>query len=137
MSHASKRKIRARIWLCVVLLLLTGAHYYFYRFSIDRLNTYPVAQGLTFSCVLWTTVVLGAMWLRHGWARYLLIALICLGIVSFSWIMLLLRGESLNPLPELTRVVVYGLLLYTAALVPLGASRALRAYVAPRTAGDR
>jgi len=92
---------------------------------------------LTFGCVLWTTVILGAMWLRHGWARYLMIALLCLGIVCFSWITMLLRGESINPLPELTRLAVYGLLLYTAALVPLSASRALRAYVAPRTAGER
>ena len=84
MSHASRRKIRARIWLCVILLLLTGAHYYFYRFSIDRLNTYPITQGLTFGCVLWTTVIWGAMWLRHAWARYVMIALICLGIIAYS-----------------------------------------------------
>ena len=137
MSHASRRKVRARIWLAVTLLLLTGAHYYFYRFSIDRLNTYPIAQGLTFGCVLWTTVIWGAMWLRHTWARYVMIALLCLGILGFSSIALLLRGESINPLPELTRVVIYGLMLYTVALVPLSASRALRSYLAPRTAGDR
>jgi len=137
MSHASRRKIRARIWLCVILLLLTGAHYYFIRFSIDRLNTYPITQGLTFGCVLWTTVIWGAMWLRYPWARYVMIALLCLGIISFSWIALLLRSESINSLPELTRLVVYGLMLYTVALIPLGASRALRSYSAPRTAGDR
>ena len=137
MSHASRRKIRARIWLCVIFLLLTGAHYYFYRFSVDRLNTYPIAQGLTFGCVLWTTVIWGAMWLRHTWARYVMVTLICLGIVAYSWIALLVRGESMNSLPELTRLVVYGLMLYTTTLVPLGASRALRSYLAPRTAGDR
>jgi len=137
MSHASRRKIRARIWLCVILLLTTGAHYYFYRFSVDRLNTYPIAQGITFGCVLWTTVVWGAMWLRYNWARYLMVALLCLAIISFSWIALLIRGESMNPLPELTRLVVYGLMLYAVALIPLGASHALRSYLAPRTAGDR
>jgi len=137
MSHASRRKIRARIWLCVILLLITGAHYYFYRFSIDRMNTYPIAQGITFGCVLWTTVVWGAMWLRYNWARYLMVAVVTLAIISYSWIALLVRGESMNPLPELTRLVVYGLMLYAVALIPLGASRALRSYLAPRTAGDR
>jgi hypothetical protein len=77
------------------------------------------------------------MWLRHGWARYLLIALICLGIISYSGIALVLQSESIDSLPELKRLVIYGLLLYTAALVPLGGSRALRSYLAPRTAGDR
>jgi hypothetical protein len=137
MHHARRNKIRARIWLCITFLLITGAHYYFYRFSIDRLNTYAISQGLTFGFVLWTTVVLGATWLRHGWARYLLIALLCLGIVSYSAIALLLQSESIDALPEMKRQVIYGLLLYTAALVPLGASHALRAYLAPRTAGER
>jgi hypothetical protein len=137
MSHASRKKIRARIWLFIILLLLSGAHYFFYRFSINRLNTSSITPGLTFGCVLWTTVIWGAMWLRNGWARYVMIALICLGIFSYGWIAMVVREESIDPLPELTRMVVYGLMLYTAALVPLSASRTLRAYLAPRTAGER
>jgi len=33
-------------------------------------------------------------------------------------------------------LVIGGLILYAVALVPLGVSRALRRYVAPREAGD-
>jgi hypothetical protein len=137
MHHAAKKKLRARIWLCVTLLLVSGAHYFLYRFSIDRLNTFPVTEGLAFGCVLWTTVLLGAMWLRQAWARYAMIVMICLALAGFSLAGLLIRAQSVNPLPELMRLLVIGMVLYAVALIPLGASRALRQYLAPRTAGER
>jgi hypothetical protein len=137
MMHARRRKIRARIWLCAIFLVVTGAHYFFSRFSFDRLNSYPISRGLSFGCVLWTTVLLGAMWLRYAWARYVMITMICLAIIGFGLVAMLVRGESVNPLPELMRPVIYGLLLYAVALIPLGASSSLRHYLGPRTAGER
>ena len=126
MPQTKHRKLRARIWLCAVFLVLTAAPYFFYRFSIDRLNTFAVTRGMTFGCVLWTTVLLGAMWLRHGWARYVLISLLCLGVVGFGLIALMLAKESVDPLPGPVRAVVCGMGLYVLALIPLGASRSLR-----------
>ena len=121
----------------VIVLLLTGAHFFFYRFSVDHLNSYPVSQGMTAGSVIWTTALLFAMWLRYAWSRYVMIATICLAMVGFSIVALLVRSESVNPLPELMRLVAAGLLFYALALIPLSVSSSLRHYLGPRTAGER
>ena len=123
--------------MCVVLLLVTGAHYFFYKFSTDQLNNYPISKGLTFGCVLWTTVLFGAMWLRYSWSRYAMITMICLSVVGFSVLAMLVRSESVDPLPRLMKLVVYGAGLYAVALVPLSASSSLRHFLGPKTAGER
>jgi len=132
----SKRKFKARIWVCLVFIILTGAHYCFYRFSSDPRNTIALSRGLTFGCVLWTSVLLIAVWLRHGWARYFLIVLLCLAIFAFGLTALVLVKDTIEPLSEAVRMVVMGLALYAIALVPLGISRSLARYVGPRTAGE-
>jgi hypothetical protein len=133
----AQRKIWARIWLGVTLLLITGAHYFFFKFSTDRLNSYPISQGLTFGCVLWTTVLFGAMWLRYTWSRYVMITMICFGMIGFGVLAMLVRNDSVNPLPELMKLAVYGIGLYAIALVPLSASSTLRHFLGPKTAGER
>jgi hypothetical protein len=133
MQHYAKRKLWARIWIIMIFLLLVGAHWFVYRLSTDSLNTYRVSLGLTFGCALWSIVLLAAMWLRHAWARYVLGALICAAIIGFGALILLLRSESVAPMPAATRDAVGGILLYMAALVPLGASHALRDFLSPRS----
>jgi hypothetical protein len=132
-----QRNLRARIWIAVTLLLVTGAHYFFYKFSIDPLNNYRVAEGLTFGCVLWTTVLFGAMLLRYSWSRYVMITMICLAIAAFSVLALIIRSESIDPLPRLMKLVACGAGLYCLALVPLSASSSLRHFLGPKTAGER
>ena len=136
MPHIHNRKLIARIWLYVTFCLITAAHYFFYRFSMDPLNTFAITRGLTFGCTLWTTVFLVAVWLRRGWARYILITLICGTIGGFAFCAMLLASQSVDPLPLQMRRVVAGLVLYSLALVPLGGSRSLRRYLEPRTAGE-
>lgn len=131
------KKIWARVWLCVVLLLITCAHYLFYRFSSDPLNTYRVSGGLTFGCIMWTGVMWVAMWLRHTWARYMMITVMCLAIGGFSLLAILVRGASIDPLLHLMKQVVFGILFYIAALIPLTTSAMLRQYLGPKTAGER
>jgi hypothetical protein len=127
-------KLQARIWLFVVFLLLTAAHVCFYYFSVDPRNPYPLTRGGTFGCVLWSTVLVVAIWLRRGWARYLLVALICAAIGGFGVTMLLTGKEVIEPASM--RMVASGLALYAIALMPLWMSRALTYYLGPRTAGE-
>ncbi|MEI9895662.1 MAG: hypothetical protein WDN28_17685 [Chthoniobacter sp.] len=137
MLNTKKAKLHARLWIGLAFLLLTGAHFLFYRFSFDHLNNYPISQGLTAGCVLWTSALLVAMWLRYAWSRYVMIVMICGALAGFSVIALMVRSESVNALPQLMQRVAGGLVLYALALIPLSASRALRNYLGPRTAGDR
>jgi len=134
MQHSRKRKLWAKIWIAVTFLLLMAAEYFFLRFCRDSMNTYlAISWGMTFGCTLWTTVLLGAMWMRYGWARYVLVTLICLAIIGFGAIILVMRSESVAPLTTATRAVVIGMFFYAMALIPLGASHALRHFLGPRT----
>ncbi|MDR3406000.1 MAG: hypothetical protein P4L99_26175 [Chthoniobacter sp.] len=137
MPHDKKRKLRAKMWMGVAFLLLSGAHYLFYRFSTDPLNNYSVSQGLTAGSVIWTTVLFGAMWLRYSWSRYVMITTICFAMFGFGAVALMVRSESVNALPQLMRLVAGGLVLYALALIPLSVSSSLRHYLGPRTAGER
>jgi hypothetical protein len=96
----------------------------------------PATRGLTFACVLWTSVLLLAVWRRHSWARYFLIVFLCLAILTFGLTALVLVKDTIEPLSAAVRMVVGGLALYALALVPLGISRSLARYVGPRTAGE-
>jgi hypothetical protein len=133
MQHTRKRKLWAKIWIIVMFFLLTGAHWFLYRFSTDTFNIYRVSEGMTFGCALWSTVLLGAMWMRLGWARYVLGALICVSIFAFMVLMLMLWSDSVAPIQTAIRAAVGGILLYIATLVPLGTSHALRDFLSPRT----
>lgn len=121
----------------VIFLIITGAHYFLYKFSFDRLNNYEVSKGLFVGSVIWTSVLLVAMWLRYTWARYVMITMICLSMAGFASLAMMVRSESVNPLPQLMKLVVYGAGLYAVALVPLSASVALRHFLGPKTAGER
>ncbi|HEY3901583.1 MAG TPA: hypothetical protein VGM54_23430 [Chthoniobacter sp.] len=133
MQHSRKRKRWAKIWILVVFFLLTVAHFFFYRFSTDSLNTYKVSEGMTFGCALWSTVLLVAMWMRLGWARYVLGALICVSIFGFGALVLVLRSESIASMPTAMWTAAAGILFYIAALVPLGTAHTLRDFLSPRT----
>lgn len=137
MSTQKRQKLRARLWLCFIFCSLTGAHYLFYRFSIHPLNPYAVTRGVTFGLTLWTTVLVGAMWLRHGWARYVTVALLVIGFAEFGLTLLFLNSQSVSPIPDATQAVLGGLALYTIAMVPLVFSHSLHLFLAPRPASGR
>jgi hypothetical protein len=49
----------------------------------------------------------------------------------------MLKSDSIVPLPTAMHAVLGGMLLYTAALVPLGATQTLRDYLGPRSVRGR
>ncbi len=134
-SFQRKRRLWARINIVVVLVLTMAAQYFFYKFSTDKMNVYPISLGITAGCAIWTTVLLVCMWLRFGWARYILIVMLCLAILFFAGILLLLKSESILPVPTATKAGLLGLVLYVIALIPLSVSQELREFLGPKSAG--
>ncbi len=140
MSHTHSRAQRilaGRIWVGLVFLILTAAHYFLYRSSNDPANSFPVTRGLTVACIIWTTVLLGAMWMRYSWARYTLITIICLTIIVFGILAMIEASNTPGPMPRHVRIDLLGLLIYGVALFPLSKSDALHLLLSPRTAGER
>lgn len=130
-----RQKIFAYLWLLVTAILLGLGHFLFFHFSFHELNPFPITRGLCFASRLWSTALLIAMVLRHAWARYVLIAWLVVAIAGFSMATLFMNSRSAKPVPGPTQTAVAGLVLYALALIPLGAARPLRRFLAPRTAG--
>lgn len=131
----SKKKLRARLWLLAVLVVLAAANYLLFQFSFHEMNPFPITRGISFGSSLWSLALLIAMWLRLGWARYVLVTWLVLVILVQGLFVLRMNSQSVNPLPEPTRIALIGLGLYALALVPLGASSSLRGFLGPKTAG--
>ena len=55
--------------------------------------------------------------------------------MAYGLMVLMMRSQSVDPLPEPTHAAIGGLVLYAVALIPLGKSRSLRRFLAPKTAG--
>jgi hypothetical protein len=129
------QRIRAYLWFFFIFCTLGGGHYLFFLFSFHPLNPLPLTRGIAFASALWSTVLLLAMLLHKAWARYVLIIWLVVAMLAFGLAMLIMNTRSVEPLPGPTRNVILGLALYALALTPLGVSRSLRRYLAPRTAG--
>ena len=132
-----KKKLRARLWLLAVLAVLAAGNYLLFLFSFHEMNPYPITRGVAFGSALWSAVLLIAMWLQMGWARYVLATWLVIAILVQGYYVLRMNSQSVRPLPEPTRIAFLGLGLYALALVPLGASRSLRGFLGPRTAGGQ
>ena len=132
---AKHYRVRARLWLMFIFLVLGGAHFLFFRFTFHELNPFHLTRGLFFGSSLWSLALLIGVALRHGWARYVLIAWLVVAMMVFGLMVLMMNSRSVAALPEPTNAALIGLALCALALVPLGVSRSLRRYLAPRTAG--
>ena len=133
----TNQKVRAYLWLAFIAIMLAGANYLFFRFSFDLQNPFPLTRGLAFGSSLWSVVLLVAIALRNAWARYLLSSLLVFAMVCFGLADLMINTRAVIPLNSLTRNVVVALVLCAFALYPLGFSRSLRRFLAPRTAGGK
>jgi hypothetical protein len=131
------QRIRPYLWLFFIICTLGGGHYLFYKFSFEPLNAMPMTRGLTFGSALWSAVLVLAMLLHKGWARYVLIVWLVFAMALFGLATLLTNTNSLMTVRGPTLDAMSGLALFALALAPLGASRSLRRYLAPRTAGGR
>lgn len=127
-------KLRARLWLVFICGALCGAHFLFFRFSFHELNPFDLTRGLFFASALWSCALFVAITLRLGWARYALIVWLVVAMLGFGLMVLMMNSRSVKVLTEPTNAAVIGLGLCALALVPLGVSRSLRRYLAPRTA---
>lgn len=70
--------IRAKIGLAVIFLMLRALDVFLYThlFNIGK----PALLAALINNAVWTTVLLGAVWIRKNWARYVLIAFLFLGL---------------------------------------------------------
>lgn len=75
--------LRARIWLVVVfcVLFLPDLGTYLWWKGHNLQNASQV-MGSVLVNLLWDLVLLGAMWMRMNWARYVMVTLLMLALVG-------------------------------------------------------
>lgn len=136
-------KVRARLWICAIFLLLSGADYLLVRFCYDPSNplvamtgTAPLLTALAVLSALGSKVLLICLWRRLGWARYTLGALLALSIAGFSLAMFFIIGGHLPRPAGMMKKPVLAMAMQALALVPLSYSRSIRRQMNPLTGRD-
>jgi hypothetical protein len=96
-------RLVGKIWLIVIFILLTGMNYAA-TYVLPYIGQFaPYYQGALFIATIWDGVLLGAIWHKQGWARFILavflLSFVAAQLVFFPDIVLhypLLRGEGLH-----------------------------------------
>ena len=136
-------KLRARIWICVLFLLLLGADYLLLRFTYDPGNPMvsmtgmaPLLNALAVLAALGSKLLLICLWRRLPWARYALGTLLSLSIAGFSMMLIVIVGTNLPRPQGLLKKPIVAMALQALALVPLARSRSIRRQMHPMTGRD-
>ena len=136
-------KLRARLWICFLFLLCSGADYLLLRFTIDPGNpmqsmtgTAPLIAALAVLSALGSKVLLICLWRRVSWARYALGVLLVMSIAGFAMTMFVIVGTNLPRPAGLLKKPLVAMALQTVALVPLARSRSIRKQMHPMTGRD-
>jgi hypothetical protein len=135
-SVSPKWKLRARIWICVIFLLLSGADYLLLKFTYDPFNPFPLLSGLAVLSALSTKMMLIGMWRRMSWARYSLGTLLCVSILAFAIALVVIVSGGIPRPQGLTKKPLAGIGLQVLALIPLAKSRSIRRQMHPMTGRD-
>ena len=136
-------KLRARLWIGVLFLLLSGADYLLLRFTYDRDNPMlsmtgmaPLLSALAVLGALGSKLLLICLWRRLSWARYALGVLLAASIVGFSMTLFVIVGGNLPRSKGLLKKPILAMALQALALVPLARSRSIRRQMHPMTGRD-
>ena len=139
-------KLRARVWICVLFLLLSGADYLLLRFTFtenDRDNPMlsmtgmaPLLSALAVLGALGSKLLLVCLWRRLSWARYALGTLLALSIAGFAMALIFIASSNLPRSPGLLKKPLVAMALQSMALVPLARSRSIRRQMHPMTGRD-
>ncbi len=97
-----------------------------YWISLDEMHPIPALRANILAISLWTTVFLGAVWIRKRWARYALLVCVCYVVLVDILVMstLLPSDFHLRPFPTIT--ITARMLFYVGAATMLIRSRSIR-----------
>ncbi|MEO8350524.1 MAG: hypothetical protein ABI680_02265, partial [Chthoniobacteraceae bacterium] len=105
--HHIHRKRSARLFLVGIFFLLVIADLALFSYAASEINPWRVLIGVLMGYSLSALLLLGAVWRRRPWARYVLIGMLWAMIAGFSLIALILGSRpELNPKPSLVLIAV-------------------------------
>ena len=137
-SNPPNWKLRARIWICVIFVVLCGADYLLLTFSHNPFisDRQPLLMGLAVLGALFSKVLLIGVWRRMAWARYVLVTLLGVSILGFALAMFAIASGNVARPAGLLKKPLVGMALQALALLPLGYSRSIRRQLHPMTGRD-
>lgn len=133
-SHSHRRRI-ARIYLACIFVLLAIADALLLRFAIRSQDGWRNLIGILFGYALAATLLLGGIWQRTGWSRYVLIGVNWLMLVSFTLIAAFRGSEPSFGWHHTLTTFVPPLTLFVAVNVWLIKSKRIRHLVTPPGSG--
>jgi len=113
-SHHTRhqsRKRSARIFLCCITVIVVAADVMLLRFAFGQDSPSRALVGVLMLQSLSTLLLMGALWTRQAWARYVMIAMLfgvaaVFGLVALSKAQTLPKGERSELAPVAGAVVL-------------------------------
>jgi Na+/proline symporter len=102
----SHRKSQARLQLIGVFALLVTAFVILFMFALNpEYNRWRILIGLLFGAAVACTLLIGAVWQRQNWARYVLIVAVLGLIAIFGLTLIFLISEPVESSSQATTLV--------------------------------
>src|SRR5215203_5597409 len=114
-TESARRKRVARCFLILALLAMRGGDFLLFWYLILPGYASAPHSGAIVGSFLWTTALFVGVWLRHSWARYVLITFNCAFIALFTYPLFVSWGQRQITLSLPSRLLIGGVLLYVAA----------------------
>jgi peptidoglycan/LPS O-acetylase OafA/YrhL len=129
------RKRTARWFLVGIALLLIAAELSLFSFALGKHNTWKLLPGFLFGQTLATALLLGGIWRRMAWARYVLAVLLLFTIALTTLCTLSIGSKPEGKDPQSLALLTSGAALMTAAVTWLIRSRRIRYLATPPGSG--
>ncbi len=129
------RKRTARWFLAGIALLLIAAESFFFFFALGKNNPWKLLPGFLLGQTLATALLLGGVWRRMAWARYVLAALL-LFTIALTTLCTLSLGSKPEGKDHPTLILLSaGIVSMTIAVTWLIRSRRIRYLATPPGSG--
>lgn len=125
-TESAHRKRVARVYLIVALLAMRGADVLLFLYLSLPGYSSALHIGAIVGSLLWTTALFVGVWMRHSWARYVLIAFNCVFIALFNYPLFVAWGMREFRFTPPVQFLLAGVLLYAGATTLLVCSKRIR-----------
>jgi hypothetical protein len=129
------RKRTARIYLTIIFGLLCAANSILFWFTFSAHNPWRMLLAVMFGHTLASTLLMGAIWNRQEWARYVLIALLFAVAAIFTLVLLYIGSKPELSAPRVLTLMGTGIGLIIISNTWLIRSRRIRYLATPPGSG--
>jgi hypothetical protein len=121
-----RRGRTAKRLLVLIFVMLRSSDAITFYFTYRTPHPVPAMRGNIIIIALWTTVFLGAVWLRKRWARYALLVSVCYLVFSYGLVFSVVLPMDWFVVPGPAVAMATQFVVYLGAALILARSRSIK-----------